>query len=458
MKRDASIDMIHGPLLGKILMFSIPLMAANILQVLFNTVDTIIVGQFAGYASLAAVGSTTAILSLFINSFIAVSIGINVVVAKYIGMSGREKDISRAVHTSMAVGIIGGFVVGGLGILASGWLLDATSVPDDIRSLAMIYLRIYFAGTVFNVIYNFGAAIIRAKGDTQRPLIYLTISGVVNVVLNLFFVIVLKMDVAGVALATVISQAISAGMILRHLRCSTDATKFSWKKLCLDRHEMMEMARIGVPSWIQAILFSISNVVIQGAINSYDSVVVAGCSVGINIESFMYYTMNAICQACQTFASQNLGANRMDRVRRVVRLCLGTVLLWGIIQSAGVVLFAKQLVSIYNSDPAVVAAGVYRLRRVASLYFVYGISDVLMGAIRGCGVAVAPMLINLLCSCALRVVLIGLLDTETAGIGWVYMIFTLSWFALAAMLGPFWIHLRNKMENEYGAGKPVEAE
>ncbi len=449
MRKSASIDMVHGPLLGKILMFSIPLMAANVLQVLFNTMDTIIVGQFAGYTSLAAVGSTTAIIALFINSFIAVSIGINVVIAKYIGMGGRENEISRAVHTAIAVGIVGGIAVGGLGILTSTWLLDATSVPADIRDQALLYLRIYFAGTVFNVVYNFGAAIIRAKGDTQRPLIYLTVSGVVNVVLNLIFVIVFSMDVAGVALATIISQAISAAMILIQLMRETDVTHFSWNKLCFDRHQMAEMARIGVPSWVQAILFSISNVVIQGAINSYDSVVVAGCSAGINIESFMYYTMNAICQACQTFASQNLGAGRIDRVRRVVQLSVGSVLVWGIFQSAAVALFAGPLVNIYNSDPAVIEAGVYRLRCVASLYFVYGVSDVLMGAIRGCGVAVAPMLINLLCSCVLRVVLIGLLDTSKVGIGWVYAIFTLSWFVLVAMLTPFWIHLRHKLEREH---------
>ncbi len=451
MKDKMSIDMTHGPLMKKILLFSLPLIASNILQILFNTVDTVIVGRFAGYNSLAAVGSTAPIIMLFVNSFVGVSVGVNVVIARYIGLRDHQEEIARSLHTAIAVAGIGGALMGALGIACSASMVDLIGIPAEIRSLALTYLRIYFAGTLFMMVYNFGAAALRATGDTRRPLVFLVISGDINIVLNLFFVIALHMDVAGVALATVISQAVSAAMILVCLMRMRGDIHFCWQQLCIDGARLREMAHIGLPSWMQSLLFSLSNVVIQSAINSYSSVVIAGCSAGASIESLLYLAMNAISQACQTFSSQNLGAGRIDRVRRVVRICVLSVAVLGIAECSLSVLFAGPLVGVYNSDPAVIAAGVYRLRVVATLYWIYGISDVLMGAIRGCGVAVAPMLINLLCTCVLRLLWIGLVDTSKVGVGVVYLSYPGTWLALLIVLAPFWLHLLHKMQRQHEA-------
>lgn len=449
MNKQNSIDMTHGPLFAKVLLFSLPLIASNIMQMLFNTVDTVIVGRFAGYTSLAAVGSTAPIIMLFVNSFVGVSVGVNVVIARYLGLRHHKQEISRALHSAISVAMIGGVLMGILGIIASGWMVDAISIPSDVRAQAIVYLRIYFLGTLFTMVYNFGAAALRATGDTQRPMLYLMISGAINVVLNLFFVTVFHMDVAGVALATVISQGVSAYLVIRCLRRSTDEIHFSWKQLCVDKSRLKDMAYIGVPSWIQSCLFSLSNVVIQSAINTYDSAVIAGCSAGASVESLLYLAMNAFSQACQTFTSQNLGAGNLKRVKRVVGICIACTLAIGMAQSGLSVLLAHPLIAIFNSDPAVIDAGVYRLYLVASLYFIYGVADVLMGAIRGCGVAVAPMMINLLCTCAYRLIWIAILDTNIVKIGWVYLSYPISWVLLVVVLIPFWIHLYRKLKIEH---------
>ncbi|MGN1014764.1 MAG: MATE family efflux transporter [Butyricicoccus sp.] len=447
-KKRMSIDMTHGPLFGKILLFVLPLIATNVMQMLFNTVDTIVVGRFAGYTSLAAVGSTAPIIMLFVNSFVAASVGVNVVIARYVGLRNHEKEITRTLHTAISVAIIGGLIMTVLGIGMANWMIRLSSVPEDTCAQALVYLRIYFLGTIFTVVYNFGAAALRAIGDTRRPMVFLMISGVVNVLLNLFFVIVLRMDVAGVALATVISQALSAAMVMGCLMREQGEIHFSWKNLCLDTKRLYEIAYIGVPSWLQAFLFSISNVVIQGAINAYDSIIVAGCSAGTSVESLLYLAMNAFAQAGQTFTSQNLGAGDMKRVKKVIRICLLCVLVWGSFQSGMAVLFAHPLISVFNSDPAVIEAGVFRILTVASLYTLYGVDDVLMGGIRGCGVSIAPMIINLLCTCVARLAWIWILDTSVVSVGWVYASYPITWVLLMVVLVPFWIHLRNKLSRQ----------
>lgn len=290
---DRAMDMTHGPLLGKVLLFSLPLMASNLLQMLFNTADTVVVGRWAGHASLAAVGSTACIINLTVNLLVGISVGVNVVVARYLGETGREAEIGKALHTAMLVGIVGGTALGGVGILASGWMLDLISAPADVRPLALFYIRVYFIGTPFMMVYNYGAAALRAAGDTRRPLLFLTVSGALNVVLNLFFVISLGLDVAGVALATVISQGFSAVLVLVCLIRSRGALHFSFRQLRLDPWSLRAMARVGIPAGVQGCLFSLSNVALQGAINSYDSIVVAGYSAGASIENFLYISMNA---------------------------------------------------------------------------------------------------------------------------------------------------------------------
>lgn len=453
MKSKTTINMTSGSLLGKILLFSLPLMASNILQLLFNAADVVVVGRFAGHESLAAVGSTVSVIYLFVNLLIGLSVGVNVVVARYLGLTGYEREISRMLHTAVTIALVGGTVLVVAGIVAAGWVLELISVPDDVRPLAAVYMRIYFIGTPFNMLYNYGAAALRAKGDTRRPLTFLLISGTVNVILNLIFVIMFEMNVVGVALATIISQALSALLIMRCLSRTDDELHFSWKKLCIDKGSVVDMARIGIPAGVQSCLFSLANVSIQGAINSYDSVIMAGSSASENIENFLYSSMNAFHHACQTFTSQNIGAGRYDRVGRIVRTCLICVLVLGVTQSALAVFFAEPLISIYNSDPAVIAAGAWRLGIIAALYAIFGMADVLVGAIRGYGVPIAPVIINLLGTCGFRLLWVHFLDTSKVGVEWVYCAFPISWTLILVALGVFWMHLWHRDRAKWEAAQ-----
>ncbi|MBR2189152.1 MAG: MATE family efflux transporter [Eubacterium sp.] len=439
-----SIDMTHGPLAGKLIMFAIPLIAANILQLLFNAADVIVVGRFAGSDSLAAVGSTTSAIFLFINVMMGLSVGVNVMIARFLGITGEDRKISRTVHTAVSVGILGGIGVGLVGIALAGPLLRLMAVPEEIFPLAVLYMRIYFAGTAFNMVYNYGAAALRARGDTKRPLYYLTISGLLNVILNLLFVIVLKMNVAGVALATIISQGVSAVLVLINLSKSDDALRFSFRNLCIDGKLLADMARIGVPAGLQMCLFSIANMTVQGAINSYGGTVMAGVSAATSIESFMYTAMAALHQTCQTFTSQNAGARKYDRVDRVVRLCLLYALIVGVVLSLVIDGFRYPLLHIYNTDPAVVEAGVVRMVIMVTPYFIYGMADVFVGAIRGCGHALSPVIATLLCTCLLRILWTLWLDTSRYGVEWIYYSFPVTWLLLLIVVFIIWRHVRKQ--------------
>lgn len=447
MKSKISIDMTRGPLLGKILLFSLPLMASNILQLLFNAADVVIVGRFAGHASLAAVGSTTSVISLFTTLLVGLSVGVNVLIARYIGVGKCQKEISLALHTAIALALISGVLLGVSGILAAEWMLNVIAVPEDVYGLALLYVRLYFLGTPAVMLYNYGAAALRATGDTRRPLLFLLVSGVVNVVLNMCFVIIWQMDVAGVALATVISHYLSAALVLLCL-CRAQDVPLSWRKLCLDRQSLVQMARVGIPAGVQNCLFSLSNVAIQSAINSYSSEIIAGCSAAASIESFLYVSMNAFHHACQTFASQNMGAGRHERIGPAVRICLLCTVILGLCQSTIVALFSHRLVSIYNQDPAVIQAGAERLMLVGTLYVIYGVADVLIGAIRGCGVPVAPVVINLLGTCVFRFVWVALLDTSVMGVEWVNLSYPASWLVITIALTVFWCRMRRKIAGQ----------
>ena len=446
MKR--SIDMVNGPILGKILLFSLPLMASNVLQLLFNAVDIVVVGRFAGHTSLAAVGSTTSIVNLFTNLLIGMSVGVNVIVARLFGQGFHEKEISKALHTAVFVAIVGGGLLGGLGFAAAPAILRWMEAPPDTYPLTLLYLRIYFCGTPFVMCYNYGAAALRAQGDTRRPLVYLTVSGVLNLVLNLIFVIVFEMNVAGVALATVISQLVSGGLVLRYLGRCDGALRFSWKEVRPDRDSFVSIARVGIPAGVQGCLFSLSNVVIQGAINSYGSTVMAGSSASISIENFIYASLNAFHHACQTFVSQNVGAGRQDRVGPIVRRCLGCQFLLGTILCGLVVAFRAQLIGIYNADPAVIAVGCQRLAIIALPYMLLGADDVLTGAIRGCGVSLAPVIINLVGTCGLRLLWISLLDTSVYGVEYVYFSYPMSWSVVLVCLTACYLWIRHKQKKE----------
>ena len=443
-KLGGSIDMLTGPLLKKLLLFSLPLMASSVLQLLFNAADVVVLGRYASYASLAAVGGTTAIVNLVVNLLIGMAVGVNIVIARYIGEGDKEREISAAIHTAVAVAIVGGVVLGGIGCAGADWILRAVSTPEDTIDLARIYLYIYFAGTPAIMLYNYGAAALRAQGDTQRPLIFLTVSGVMNVALNLLFVIVFQMDVAGVALATVISEVLSAALVLLCLMRAQDCLHFSWRELRVDRRSLALMAKVGIPAGIQSCLFSLANVVIQGAINAYGSIVVAGCSAAGSIDGFIYVAMNTFHQSAQTFLSQNIGAGKYERVKEILKKCLLCTVVTGALLSAVACIWSEPLLRIYNQDPDVLAVGVVRLRMVVAPYVIFGMADVLTGAIRGCGSPVLPVIVNLLCTCAFRLAWIAAINTDTMPVTWVYMSYPASWMVLFTVLLICWCRLYRK--------------
>ena len=408
-KKNYEIDMCNGPLLGKILLFSIPLMLSGILQLLFNAADIVVVGRFAGHEALAAVGSTGALINLLVNVFIGLSVGTNVMVANYYGANDKER-LSQTVHTAILSSIICGIALIFIGGLLAKPMLTLMGTPDDVLDQAALYMRIYFAGMPVIMLYNFGAAILRAIGDTRRPLYYLLIAGVLNVVLNLYFVIQFHMGVAGVALATVISQVVSATLVLITLMKSDDAIRLDLKKLKIHPSRLRRMIQIGLPAGMQGAVFSISNMLIQSSINSFGSIVMAGSTAAGNIEGFVYTAMNSFYQTALSFTSQNMGAGKYKRVGRILLLCQCCVTVVGLVLGNGAYLFGSQLLSIYSSDPEVIAYGLIRMSFLCIPYFLCGNMDVMVGSLRGMGYSIMPMLVSLAGACGIRVL-------------WIYTIF-----------------------------------
>ena len=400
------MDMCSGSILKKMLLFAMPLMLSSILQLLFNAADIVVVGKFAGDNSLAAVGSTTALINLLTNLFLGLSVGANVAAARFFG-GKSEKELSQTVHTSMALSALSGLVLTIIGLIFAEQILVLMQTPEEVCGLAAVYLRIYFAGMIPNMVYNFGSALLRAVGDTTRPLYYLLGAGVINVVLNLFFVIVLKMDVAGVALATVISQTISAALVVRCLMKESGGIQFSFRKLCLDRRILGIIIRIGLPAGFQGVIFSLSNVVIQSSINIFGSTVVAGNSAASNIEGFVYMAMNAFHQATISFVSQNYGAGLHKRIDRIVLTGQGCVIATGLILGNLAVLFGEPLLGIYSSSPDVIEAGMLRLMYICTFYALCGIMDVMVGALSGIGYSIIPTIVSLVGVCGLRLLWIA---------------------------------------------------
>ena len=397
-----NIDICNGPVLPGIIAFSLPLMLSGCLQLLFNAADVIVVGRFAGKESLAAVGSTSSLTNLLVNLFIGLSIGANVAVGHTLG-SDDKQGTKDNVHTAVTISLISGVVLVGIGLLFTRPLLVLMGAPSDVLDKAALYLKIIFIGMPATMAYNFGSAILRATGDTKRPLYFLSVAGVVNVILNLFFVIVLHMDVAGVALATIIAQCISAALILLCL-CHIDGPcRLDIKKLYISPDRLSRMMQIGLPAGIQGSLFSFSNVLIQSSINSFGSVVVAGSSAGASIEQFVYISMNAVHQATVSFTSQNTGARKPERINQILFSGLGLVTVIGLILGIGVNLLGTPLLSIYSSDPAVIAAGSIRLLWISAPYFLCGIMEVIMGIMRGLGYAITPMVVSLSGACLFRI-------------------------------------------------------
>ena len=394
--------MLHGAILPKLLKLSVPLMLSSILQLLFNAADIIVVGNFASEYSLAAVGSTTALVNLMTNLFLGLSTGSNVIVSHYMG-EGSDQKVSKTIHTSIFFAIASGLLLTVVGIIFAPQLLKIMQTPDEVLGLSSLYLRIYFAGMVAMMIYNFGSSILRSKGDTKRPLYFLAFSGVINVILNLIFVILFKMDVAGVALATVISQCVSAGLILTCLINETGAFQFRFSELHPDKRIAWKILRIGVPAGFQGVVFSLSNVVIQSSINSFGYIVMAGSSAAASIEGFVWVSMNAFSQGALTFVSQNMGAKKYSRINKIALISCLCGAVTGLVLGNAAYLFGTPLLRIYDARPDVIAAGLVRMSMVCCFYFTCGLMDCIVGSIRGMGFAVTPTIVSMLGACGLRI-------------------------------------------------------
>lgn len=455
-KKDYKIDMCEGPILKKMLMFSIPLMCSSVLQLLFNAADIVVVGRFAGDNSLAAVGSNTAIIGLITNLFVGLSIGANVLVAKYYG-GKNEKSLRRTVHTSMYLSIISGLILTIIGLIGTRQILIWMQTPDEVLDLATTYLRIYFLGMIATMVYNFGSAILRAVGDTKRPLYYLLWAGVVNVILNLIFVVGFKLDVAGVAIATVISQCISAFLIVKCLMNEKGGIHLDIHNLHIDRNMLIQIIKIGLPAGFQGVIFSISNVLIQSSINSFGPIVMAGNSAAANVEQFVYFAMNACYQATISFTSQNYGAGQFDRIKKVLTRGLLCVIFVGGVFGNIEVIFGKQLLSMYSPHEEVIEAGMVRLGFVARTYAIGGVMDVMVGALRGIGYSVMPMIVSLIGACGLRIIWIETvfkMDNFHA-VETVYVSYPITWLITSAIHIICFVWAFKKVKREY-KGKFIE--
>ena len=400
------IDMCSGPVLRKMIVFTLPIMFSGLFQLLFNATDIIVVGKFAGDNALAAVGSNTALINLMTNLFIGLSIGVNVVAARYCGAKD-VKELKKTVHTSMLISVICGVILMAVGLCFAEQMLRLMQTPDSIIGMAADYLRIYFCGMPFMMIYNFGNAILRAAGDTNRPMFCLIVAGVANVLLDMFFVIALNMSAAGVGLATSLSQGVSAVLIIRCLLKESDSSglKLNPRELKIHKDKLLMIMKIGLPAGFQGTVFSLSNVVIQSSINLFGEAVIAGNSAAASIEGFVYMAMNSCYQSTLSFTSQNIGAGKFERINKILLcglLCVMTV--WAVLGLGVCMSLGRPLLSIYTSGEASIEAGLRRMIYVCGTYFLCGVMEVLVGSLRGMGYSITPMIVSLLGACGLRLV------------------------------------------------------
>lgn len=425
-QKNYEIDMTDGPILSKLLVFSLPLIASGMLQLLFNAADVVVVGRFAGSESLAAVGATSSLTNLIVNLFIGLSVGTNVVMANYYGAK-KDKEVSETVNTSVSISIIAGIILTIIGVLSAKPLLELMGTPPEVLPHAVTYMRLYFLGMPVMMLYNFGSSVLKAVGDTRRPLTFLMIAGVVNVILNLIFVIVFGMGVSGVAVATVISQIIAATLVLKCLINADTAIKLDIKALRLNPKVLRQIFMIGMPAGIQGVLFNLSNVVIQSTVNSFGSLAVAGNTAAQNIEGFVWIAMNSVAQTAVSFVGQNAGAGKLKRLKRVSVECVLLVSVVGLGFGNLAVLFSDKLVGLYSDNHEVILCGMNRIKIICSIYLLCGIMDTLVGAIRGLGYAMVPTIISLVGACALRIVYIYTLFPYHRSMTNLYLTYPVSW-------------------------------
>lgn len=424
-------DMCSGPILGKLIVYTLPIMLSGILQLFYNAADVVVVGRYAGYTALAAVGSTGSLINLFVNLFLGLSVGVSVAVAQYYGAQDYDA-IFQTVHTAICTAAIVGVVVGVAGVFAARTVLEWMACPPDVLDQASLYLRIYFFGVPGTMLYNFGAGVLRALGDTRRPLLFLTLSGLCNVILNLLFVIRFGMSVDGVAYATVISQYISAVLMLLCLTNAHGPQHLDWTRLRIYKERLWFIVRIGLPAGLQSAFFSISNILIQSSVNSFGSVAMAGNAAANNIEGFVYTSMNAVTQAATTFTGQNYGAKKYDRLGRICLLSLAFTSVVGLVMGNGFYLLGPKLLHFYNPDPAVIAYGMLRLSVVCTTHFLCGIMEILVSSMRGMGRSMLPMLVTVGGACGLRILWVYTVFAQYRTLPTLYLSYPISWIVTAS--------------------------
>ncbi len=447
-KNRYEIDMCNGTIIDKLISFSLPLMLSGILQLLFNAVDIIVVGRFSGSESLAAVGSTTALINVFINLFIGISQGTNVLAARYYA-AGKKKEMSDTVHTSITVAIISGIVMAFVGFFFARFSLELMDTPDNVIDKATLYMQIYFLGMPFFMLYNYGAAILRAIGDTKRPLYFLVVSGLTNAVLNMFLVIAFHLDVAGVAIATVISQMISCVMVLLCLYRTEGIYQLRFRKLGINRRVLRQILQVGVPAGIQSMVINFSNVLLQSSVNSFGATAMAGYTAANNLLGFLYVSVNAVTQACMSFTSQNFGVGKWKRMDRVLIDCILLSASVALVLGFGFYFFGPEILQIYTADSEVISCGMDILVITTTTYFLCGIMDLFPGALRGMGYSAVPMLLSIIGTVGIRIIWIFMVFPYHRSLTVLFVSYPFSWLVTIIMqVICFWLvrrHLHRKM-------------
>lgn len=431
-KNKYEIDMCNGSIMDKLISFSLPLMLSGILQLMFNAVDIVVVGRFSGSQALAAVGSTTALINIFTNLFIGISLGANVLAARFYA-SGKEKEMSETVHTAITLALISGIIMAGVGLLLAKWALRMMGTPSDVIELSTLYMRIYFCGMPFFMLYNYGAAILRAVGDTKRPLVFLIISGVANAGLNMILVIIFHMGVAGVGIATVISQFISCILVLRCLYKSEGCYQLRFSKLRIQKVYLRQIFQVGIPAGIQSTVINFSNALLQSSVNSFGSTAMAGYTAANNILGFLYASVNAVTQACMSFTSQNYGVGKYKRMDRVLINCLILSVVISGVLGCGSYAFGTEILKVYTEDPKVIQCGLEILSMTTVTYFLCGIMDLFPGALRGMGRSGVPMILSIIGTVGTRIVWIFMLFPQHRSLKFLFISYPASWLFTIVM-------------------------
>lgn len=432
-KKRYNMDMTTGSLFPKILSFAFPLMITGLLQIVYNAADVMVVGRFAGSVSLAAVGATSTLVNLMLNLFLGLSMGSGVVVAKHIGAADNAA-VHRSVHTAMLLSLVSGILIGLFGFIISPFALKAMGTPAEVLKLSSLYLKIFFLGTPANMIFNYGASILRATGDSKRPLYILTSTGILNVVLNIFFVVKCHMDVAGVALATIIAQYVSAVCVLYILLNINSVIHLSPKKLAIYKDELKDILRIGIPAGLQGSLFSLSNVIIQSSINSFGAAAIAGNTASGNVDSIIFTCCNSVSQTATTFTSQNFGAGQYRRIRKIYFNCIGTSAAIAVIFGIALWFFGPQILTVFSTDAEVIELGMIRLRLFAVTYIINSALDVTTGQMRGLGKSVIPMIVTMVGVCGLRILWVFTVFPQHRSLFMLYFSYPVSWFITGSVL------------------------